>query len=131
MQGIIDLSTYAPTPSTSAFSLPKPPPTKPAIFGSHGSNTSHTSKLPVSHFNVPLPWREQTNYPGQNVLSPVGLQWDDTNWSCGYDSVFTLFHRLWASDPFKWTAHLTNMHPLLHEWVLGTRKFATGAQRWL
>ncbi|TRM55195.1 hypothetical protein BD626DRAFT_419976, partial [Schizophyllum amplum] len=47
------------------------------------------------------------NISEQNCTSPVsaprGYKWDAANWSCPYDSLFTIVHCLWASDPIRWT----------------------------
>lgn len=35
--------------------------------------------------------------------SPLGLSWDDANWSCAYDSVLTIFAYIWSTGPELWT----------------------------
>ena len=35
--------------------------------------------------------------------SPVGLMWDSQNFSCAYDSLFTILYHIWSSDPIKWS----------------------------
>ncbi|KAJ6590394.1 hypothetical protein DFH09DRAFT_834599, partial [Mycena vulgaris] len=49
--------------------------------------------------------------------SPVGLIWDSTHWSCGYDSLFAPLACLWASSKTGWTATLNRVHPLLGLWA--------------
>ncbi|KAL1677035.1 hypothetical protein EV122DRAFT_174604, partial [Schizophyllum commune] len=37
------------------------------------------------------------------TTSPRGYSWDSENWSCPYDSLFTVLHCIWSHDPAKWT----------------------------
>jgi hypothetical protein len=34
---------------------------------------------------------------------PTGLRWDKDNWSCAYDSLFSILYNIWAESPEKWT----------------------------
>ncbi|KAL1671614.1 hypothetical protein EV122DRAFT_192972, partial [Schizophyllum commune] len=35
--------------------------------------------------------------------SPKGYEWDSANWSCPYDSLFTILYAIWSSNPMRWT----------------------------
>jgi hypothetical protein len=35
--------------------------------------------------------------------SPAGIIWDAENYSCAYDSIFTILCDIWIQDPKKWT----------------------------
>ena len=35
--------------------------------------------------------------------TPVGLTWDEDNYSCAYDSIFTILCNIWIQDTKKWT----------------------------
>ncbi|KAJ7902342.1 hypothetical protein B0H13DRAFT_1621511 [Mycena leptocephala] len=50
-------------------------------------------------------------------ISPIGLIWDNQNWSCGYDALLTPLGHLWRSDRYAWTAELNNLHPMLGLWA--------------
>ena len=45
------------------------------------------------------------NFIGQ---SPVGLIWDKKNYSCAYDSLFTLFYHVWNEDRLKHKTYFDN-----------------------
>ncbi|KAJ7705904.1 hypothetical protein B0H16DRAFT_1345954 [Mycena metata] len=36
--------------------------------------------------------------------SPVGMIWDEVNWSCAYDSFFGVLLNFWIEDPVRWSA---------------------------
>jgi hypothetical protein len=35
--------------------------------------------------------------------SPAGLIWDGDNYSCAYDSLFTVLYEIWSNDTKVWT----------------------------
>jgi len=35
--------------------------------------------------------------------SPVGIAWDEKNYSCAYDAIFTILCDVWIQNPKKWT----------------------------
>ncbi|KAJ7828417.1 hypothetical protein B0H13DRAFT_1656304, partial [Mycena leptocephala] len=41
--------------------------------------------------------------PPVRSLSPVGLIWDSTNYSCAYDALFTSLACVWAENPELWS----------------------------
>ncbi|KAH7909264.1 hypothetical protein BJ138DRAFT_1011149, partial [Hygrophoropsis aurantiaca] len=36
----------------------------------------------------------------------VGLKWDSVNYSCAYDSLFTILFHIWFASPHKWNKHM-------------------------
>jgi hypothetical protein len=52
--------------------------------------------------------------PNSSVL---GLIWDSRNYSCGYDTLFTPLAMLLTENAAKWTAILSDLHPLLGLWA--------------
>ncbi|KAJ7033244.1 hypothetical protein C8F04DRAFT_957852, partial [Mycena alexandri] len=53
--------------------------------------------------------------------SPLGLIWDHTNWSCGYDCLLTPLTHIWRTNPEKWTFVLNNFNPILGTWAINIR----------
>ncbi|KIM72434.1 hypothetical protein PILCRDRAFT_81891 [Piloderma croceum F 1598] len=49
-----------------------------------------------------------------NSSSPAGLIWDDNNYSCAYDALFTILYEIWSTDAKTWTRRLKeiNQHHL-------------------
>ena len=44
--------------------------------------------------------------PGADCEGPIGLIWDNVNFSCAYDALFTVIYNLWRSNPLHWTDKL-------------------------
>jgi hypothetical protein len=45
------------------------------------------------------------------ITGPVGLQWDGENYSCAYDSLFSILYDIWKDDPRVWSTtfkHINN-----------------------
>lgn len=38
--------------------------------------------------------------------SPIGLIWDSQNYSCAYDSLFTVLYNVWSENPVHWSSKL-------------------------
>jgi hypothetical protein len=49
-----------------------------------------------------VPWSSQ-----DSVSNIAGFQWDHINYSCAYDSLFTIFYSLWASDTVFWSTSMS------------------------
>ena len=43
-----------------------------------------------------------------NTQSPLGLTWDETDYSCAYDSLFTVLHHIWNEGQAKHRAYFEN-----------------------
>ncbi|KAJ7131993.1 hypothetical protein C8R46DRAFT_924064 [Mycena filopes] len=50
------------------------------------------------------------------INMPVGLIWDSTDYSCGYDALFTPLGHLWRSDRTTWTRQMSDLNPMLSVW---------------
>jgi len=48
-----------------------------------------------------------------NVQQPVGLIWDGQNYSCAYDSMFTILYSIWIQDPEVWTKRFEETSQML------------------
>jgi hypothetical protein len=83
-------------PSNSAL-IPK------EVKMSHG-NMSVSSKKRKLDIEDVAPFKKVKFAAGAQVdhihdMSLIGLTWDGTNYSCAYDSLFTILHGIWVSDP--------------------------------
>ncbi|KAJ7915338.1 hypothetical protein B0H13DRAFT_1610580 [Mycena leptocephala] len=43
------------------------------------------------------------------LARPIGFIWDNENWSCAYDSLFTILLNLWMTDTVKWRAEYSRI----------------------
>jgi hypothetical protein len=43
-------------------------------------------------------------------IAPSGSQWDSTNWSCAYDSLFVILYNIWSDNPEKWSTTFENIN---------------------
>ncbi|KAJ7429103.1 hypothetical protein FB451DRAFT_1071521 [Mycena latifolia] len=68
----------------------------------------------------PTPGRSIIPNPTRNTESPLGLIWDSTNYSCGYDAFFTPLRAIWADDPSRRSIQFTACSLLLGLWALAT-----------
>ena len=50
---------------------------------------------------------------GSNGQSPLGLIWDANDYSCAYDTVFTMLYHIWNISQFKHKAYFADGTPLL------------------
>jgi hypothetical protein len=65
-------------------------------------------------FNVRTPLSISQNL---NVQIPLGLTWDENDYSCAYDSLFTVLYHIWIQDQIKheeYFANGTEWFKLLH-----------------
>ncbi|KAH7905265.1 hypothetical protein BJ138DRAFT_1017962 [Hygrophoropsis aurantiaca] len=46
--------------------------------------------------------------PLTSIDTMIGLKWDSVNYSCAYDSFFTILWSIWLSSPHRWNKHLKN-----------------------
>ena len=67
--------------------------------------TKISKKRKSSEVLSDLPVNKKTKLSSSNInnTSPVGLIWDNQNYSCAYDSLFTILYNIWNSDIEKWT----------------------------
>ena len=55
--------------------------------------------------------KPNTVEPAEYSLGPMGLVWDCQNWSCAYDSFFTILCYVWTTNPHKWNKILKDLNP--------------------
>ncbi|KAF9455634.1 hypothetical protein BDZ94DRAFT_617638, partial [Collybia nuda] len=48
--------------------------------------------------------------PVQTTQAPLGLTWDGDNYSCSYDSLFSILYDIWQGNPEKWTESFQNIN---------------------
>ncbi|KAH7905861.1 hypothetical protein BJ138DRAFT_1118095 [Hygrophoropsis aurantiaca] len=52
----------------------------------------------------------------------MGLKWDETNYSCAYDALFTILFHVWLDNPHRWNNHMMNFTCFLNQLVKGFQK---------
>ena len=56
--------------------------------------------------------------------SPVGLIWDSSDYSCAYDSVFTVLGDIWVYDPTLWSREFSLVSSFANKLALGFEKIS-------
>ncbi|KAJ7138718.1 hypothetical protein C8R43DRAFT_893142 [Mycena crocata] len=59
-------------------------------------------------------------------IRPWGLVWDSTDYSCGYDSSFTILANVWKDNPQVWTQHFAHLGPKMGEFATLMRSVKEG-----
>ena len=69
------------------------------------SDTSNSRKRKRSEDQKDLPSKKKSKLINSDInnTSPVGLVWDSQNYSCAYDSLFTILYHIWNSDIMRWS----------------------------
>src|ERR1700677_4464091 len=65
--------------------------------------------------------------------SPSGLIWDSDNYSCAYDSLFTILYKIWSNDTRAWARrfekinqhHLKSLSACFKKYMNGQASFET------
>ncbi|KDR75354.1 hypothetical protein GALMADRAFT_69980 [Galerina marginata CBS 339.88] len=57
---------------------------------------------------------------------PLGLIWDSHNYSCAYDSLFTILRHMWQSNSTYWTPILSDINSMTSSMVLGFQMQTSG-----
>ncbi|KAL1711810.1 hypothetical protein EV715DRAFT_214838 [Schizophyllum commune] len=61
--------------------------------------------------------------------APKGYTWNASDWSCPYDSLFTVLHCIWLGNPARWTPYMSRLSPFMKEltfqWARYTRQEST------
>jgi len=52
-------------------------------------------------------------HPVIGSQGPCGMLWDSINFSCAYDSLFTILHSIWSNDPRHWNNFFQNANQYL------------------
>ncbi|KAJ6453681.1 hypothetical protein C8R47DRAFT_929410, partial [Mycena vitilis] len=58
---------------------------------------------------------------------PVGLIWDGVNYSCGYDTVFTILTNIWKEAPGVWTRRFESYSGMFSQLSVYLTEFARGS----
>jgi hypothetical protein len=53
---------------------------------------------------------------------PKGFIWDAQNWSCAYDSLFTILLAIWNEDPSSWKKRFNSINEILKILSLGFKR---------
>ena len=65
-----------------------------------------STKHSLDQASSSAPKRQKTYTSDDAILpSPLGLQWDEDNYSCAYDAFFGILYNIWVLDPEKWTGY--------------------------
>jgi hypothetical protein len=54
--------------------------------------------------------KKTTTNSSETIVGPIGLQWDNDNWSCAYDALFTILHGIWSGNVNQWSMTFQNMN---------------------
>ena len=77
---------------------------KPVRRGSPGSPPeAHPSKRQKTGMSLPQ------SGPVFDKDGPVGLEWDGEDYSCAYDTLFTILYDIWIQKPKIWTRRLRSI----------------------
>ena len=55
----------------------------------------------------------------KNIPDPKGFIWDSDNYSCAYDSLFTILHLIWLQNPIKWKQQFKQINKTMGHLALG------------
>jgi hypothetical protein len=54
---------------------------------------------------------DSTMSNSKNTSMPVGFVWDELNYSCAYDALFTILYDIWIYKPLKWSKSFESISP--------------------
>lgn len=69
---------------------------------------------------------DHANAPIVVSLNSVVLSWDRNNWSCAYDSLFTMLFGIWNEKPSYWNKIFKSQSLYVQELVKGFQQFRVG-----
>src|SRR6185369_7857862 len=65
--------------------------------------------------------------PQQPISQPTGMRWDSQDYSCAYDSLFTILWNMWKEDPHFVETHSDTMQNMnFHSLIGGYSNHQTG-----
>ncbi|KAJ7740537.1 hypothetical protein B0H16DRAFT_1324298 [Mycena metata] len=85
-----------------------------ANMGTHSTVQYHT----INTHSVQSSRDNGVRHLAVQYAGPTGLIWDNTNYSCSYDALFTPLASIWHDNPQQWTAILSNCSALFRLWAL-------------
>jgi len=47
------------------------------------------------------------------LVGPIGIEWDNEDWSCAYDAFFTILHGIWSNNPCEWSDIFGDINPYM------------------
>src|SRR5438046_8960373 len=50
--------------------------------------------------------KKQKTWPVFDEDGPIGLEWNGEDYSCAYDTLFTILYDIWAENPRTWTRRI-------------------------
>jgi hypothetical protein len=60
------------------------------------------------------------------VTAPTGMEWDNINYSCAYDALFTPMYAIWDEHGPKWTELFKDVGIHLYTLARGFQRFRSG-----
>jgi hypothetical protein len=54
---------------------------------------------------------DSTMSNSKNTSMPVGFMWDELNYSCAYNTLFTILYDIWIYKPLKWSRSFEYISP--------------------
>jgi hypothetical protein len=64
---------------------------------------SKKHKIDATEISNKKKQKKATSYNREDYDVPMGLRWDGDNYSCAYDSLYTVLFNIWAENPERWT----------------------------
>ncbi|KAH7903669.1 hypothetical protein BJ138DRAFT_1020268 [Hygrophoropsis aurantiaca] len=73
--------------------------------------------------NLDTSKRTRLTSPSNDLnIKLLGLKWDSVNYSCAYDSLFTILFHIWLENPHRWNKHMKNFTHFLTQLVKGFQR---------
>ncbi|KAJ7130032.1 hypothetical protein C8R43DRAFT_896500 [Mycena crocata] len=54
----------------------------------------------------------------ESRIRPIGLIWDSTDYSCGYDATFTILANIWLQNPAVWSVYFSRLGQILADFAV-------------
>jgi hypothetical protein len=68
------------------------------------------------------------NFDDNTLKWPLGLIWDEENYSCAYDALFTILLSVWSENPVQWKVHFKDMNATMNLLASGFYRFSQNVQ---
>ncbi|KAI5896034.1 uncharacterized protein SCHCODRAFT_038950, partial [Schizophyllum commune H4-8] len=84
------------------------PETKGSRSSARKGSKGHRSSVTQSNESLVRKKRNGAKVGAQSTAVsethvPRGYEWNSTDWSCPYDSLFTILHAIWKGEPRRWS----------------------------
>ena len=90
----------------------------------HKSNNNTSKRKNEDKSDGPRKKIKFTTYDEDDA--PPGSQWDEDNYSCAYDALFTILFNIWVSNPKKWKKIFKDSNQYLSTLHDGFQKYLRG-----